>query len=144
MTRLVGPKPTDEELSNLLKSAKNIAIVGASDSPERPVYDVTLWLMDNTDYNLFFVNPRLKELFGHPVYPTLMDIPEWIDIVDVFRKSSDAPSVLDEAIAAKAKAIWLQLGISDDATMMRANKAGLHAVQDRCIKIDYQRLLLQN
>lgn len=138
--KLVGIAPTDEELKNLLTHSKNIAIIGASDNPERPVYGVSMWLLDKTDYNLFFVNPRLKTLFGHVVYPTLADVPEWIDIVDIFRKSSDVPPILDESIAVRAKTFWMQLGITDDQSFMRANKAGLNAVQDRCIKIEYQRL----
>ncbi len=71
-----------------------------------------------------------------------MDVPEWIDIVDVFRKSDDVPSVLEESITARAKSIWMQLGISDGASVMRGNKAGLDMVENRCIKIEYERLLL--
>jgi predicted CoA-binding protein len=126
----------------LLQRSKNVAVVGASDNPERPVYGVSEWLLDKTDYNVFFVNPRLQTLFGYPVYPTLMDVPEWIDIVDVFRKSDDVPSVLEESITARAKSIWMQLGISDGASVMRGNKAGLDMVENRCIKIEYERLLL--
>lgn len=126
----------------MLQRSKNVAVVGASDNPERPVYGVSEWLLDKTDYNVFFVNPRLQTLFGYPVYPTLMDVPEWIDIVDVFRKSDDVPSVLEESITARAKSIWMQLGISDGASVMRGNKAGLDMVENRCIKIEYERLLL--
>jgi predicted CoA-binding protein len=140
--KLVGIKPTDDEIKALLVGAKNIAIVGASDDQARPVYGVSQWLLDKTEYNLFFVNPRLKILFGHEVYATVMDIPEWVDIVVVFRKSADVPKVLEEALAARAKALWLQLGITNDASAMKANKSGLHVVQDRCIKIEYERLLL--
>jgi predicted CoA-binding protein len=138
--RPISLKPSDQEIADLLSRSKTIAIVGASDSPERPVYGVSQWLLDNTDYQLFFVNPRLDSLFGFPVYPTLMDIPEWVDIVDVFRKSADVPSVLDDAIAARATALWMQLGVSDDASVVRGNKAGLDVVQDLCIKVEYQRL----
>jgi len=138
---LLGLHSSDDEIRDLLTRSKNIAIVGASDDPHRPVYGVSEWLLDKTDYNLFFVNPRLDSLFGFPVYPTLMDVPEWIDIVDVFRKSADVPSVLDESITAKAKSMWMQLGVSDDSVMVRGNKAGLDMVQNRCIKIEYERLL---
>lgn len=136
--------PTDEEIRELLKSSKNVAIVGASDNPERPVYGVSEWLLDNSHFNLFFVNPRLSTLFGHPVYPSLADIPDWIDIVDVFRNVADVPVVLYEAIAVKAKTIWLQLGLQDDVSANRAVKAGLHVIQNRCLKVDYNLLLLQN
>ena len=138
---LLGLGSSDDEIRELLTRSKNIAIVGASDDPHRPVYRVCEWLLDKTDYNLFFVNPRLETLFGFPVYPTVMDVPEWIDIVDVFRKAADVPSVLEEAITAKAKSLWMQLGISNDEAMVRGNKAGLDMVQNRCIKIEYERLL---
>jgi predicted CoA-binding protein len=136
--------PTDEEIVELLRSAKSVAIVGASDNPERPVYGVSEWLLDNSHFDLYFVNPRLQTLFGHEVYPSIADIPEWVDIVDVFRNVADVPTVLDEAIAVKAKSIWLQLGLRDDVSANRAVKNGLQVVQNRCIKIDYKSLLLKN
>ena len=134
--------PTDEEIATLLRESKTVAIVGASDNPERPVYGVSEWLLDHSHFQIFFVNPRLEKLFGHEVYPSIADIPEWVDIVDVFRKVSDAPTVLDEAIAVKAKTLWLQLGLQDDASANRAVKNGLHVIQNRCLKVDYNSLLL--
>ena len=136
--------PTDEEISELLRKAKTVAIVGASDNPERPVYGVSQWLLDNSHFDLYFVNPRLQTLFGHKVYPSIADIPEWVDIVDVFRNVADIPTVLDESIAVKAKSMWLQLGLKDDVSANRAVKNGLQVVQNRCIKIDYNSLLLKN
>lgn len=136
--------PSDEEIAELLRSAKTVAIVGASDNPERPVYGVSQWLLDNTHFDLFFVNPRLQTLFGHKVYPSIADIPEWVDIVDVFRNVADIPTVLDESIAVKAKSMWLQLGLKDDVSANRAVKNGLQVVQNRCIKIEYNSLLLKN
>ncbi len=136
--------PTDEEIAELLRKAKTVAIVGASDNPERPVYGVSQWLLDNSHFDLFFVNPRLQTLFGHKVYPSIADIPEWVDIVDVFRNVADIPTVLDESIAVKAKSMWLQLGLKDDVSANRAVKNGLQVVQNRCIKIDYNSLLLKN
>jgi predicted CoA-binding protein len=136
--------PSNDEIKELLTTAKSVAIVGASDNPERPVYEVSEWLLDNTHFDLYFVNPRLKTLFGHPVYPSIADVPEWIDIVDVFRNVADVPAVLDEAIAVKAKSIWLQLGLQDDVSANRAVKNGLKVVQNRCIKIDYNSLLLKH
>lgn len=136
--------PTDEEIAELLRKAKTVAIVGASDNPERPVYGVSQWLLDNSHFDLFFVNPRLQTLFGHKVYPSIADIPEWVDIVDVFRNVADIPTVLDESIAVKAKSMWLQLGLKDDISANRAVKNGLQVVQNRCIKIDYNSLLLKN
>ncbi len=136
--------PSDEEIADLLRSAKTVAIVGASDNPERPVYGVSQWLLDNSHFDLFFVNPRLQTLFGHKVYPSIADIPEWVDIVDVFRNVADIPTVLDESIAVKAKSMWLQLGLKDDVSANRAVKNGLQVVQNRCIKIEYNSLLLKN
>ena len=136
--------PTDEEIAELLRKAKTVAIVGASDNPERPVYGVSQWLLDNSHFDLYFVNPRLQTLFGHKVYPSIADIPEWVDIVDVFRNVADIPTVLDESIAVKAKSMWLQLGLKDDVSANRAVKNGLQVVQNRCIKIDYNSLLLKN
>jgi len=136
--------PTNEEIAELLRNSKTVAIVGASDNPERPVYGVSEWLLDNSHFDLFFVNPRLDTLFGHKVYPSIADIPEWVDIVDVFRKVSDVPTVLDEAIAVKAKTLWLQLGLQDDVSANRAVKNGLHVVQNRCLKVDYNLLLLKH
>jgi len=136
--------PSDEAIAELLKNAKTVAIVGASDNPERPVYGVSEWLLDNSHFDIYFVNPRLDSLFGHKVYPSIADIPEWIDIVDVFRNVADIPTVLDEAIAVKAKSLWLQLGLQDDLSANRAVKNGLSVVQNRCIKVDYDSLLLKH
>ena len=136
--------PSDEEIAELLRSAKTVAIVGASDNPERPVYGVSQWLLDNSHFDLFFVNPRLQTLFGYKVYPSIADIPAWVDIVDVFRNVADIPTVLDESIAVKATSMWLQLGLKDDVSANRAVKNGLQVVQNRCIKIEYNSLLLKN
>jgi len=133
--------PTDEEITSILQSSKNVAIVGASDDPHRPVYGVSEWLLDHSHFNLFFVNPRLTTLFGFPVYRSLAEVPEWIDIVDVFRNVADMPVVLDESIAVKAKTMWMQLGLVDDVTASHGVQAGLKVIQDRCIKVDYQRFI---
>ena len=136
--------PSDEEVAELLRSSKTLAIVGASDNHERPVYGVSEWLLDHSHFQIFFVNPRLDTLFGHDVYPSIADIPEWVDIVDVFRNVADVPTVLDEAIAVKAKSMWLQLGLRDDISANRAVKNGLKVVQNRCLKVDYDLLLLKH
>ena len=136
--------PSDEEVAELLRSSKTLAIVGASDNPERPVYGVSEWLLDHSHFQIFFVNPRLDTLFGHDVYPSIADIPEWVDIVDVFRNVADVPTVLDESIAVKAKSMWLQLGLRDDISANRAVKNGLKVVQNRCVNVDYDLLLLKH
>ncbi len=136
--------PSDEEITAIIKESKNVAIVGASDNPERPVYGVSQWLLDHSHFNIFFVNPRLDTLFGHKVYPSIADIPEWIDIVDVFRKVADIPAVVDEAIAVKAKTVWFQLGLQDDVSANRAVKSGLNVIQNRCLKVAYDLLILKH
>jgi len=124
----------------ILRSATTIAIVGVSDKPDRPSYGVAKYLLDNTDYELYFVNPVVKELFGKPVYATLADIPTKIDIVDVFRKSEDIPGVMEQAIAIGAKNFWMQLGITNESSAAQGAAAGLGVVQDKCIKIEYEKL----
>jgi uncharacterized protein len=134
---------TTESMDSLLTSAKTIAIVGVSDKADRPSNGVARYLLENSNYDLFFVNPALKELLGHPVYSSLAEVLEVtpvIDIVDVFRKIDDMPVVLDEAIAVGAGAFWMQLGLRDDALANKAIAAGMQVVQDKCIKIEHERL----
>lgn len=122
-----------------MQNAKNVAIVGASDNPARASYFVSTYLLSESHFKLFFVNPRLDEILGQKVYKSLDEIEEPIDIVDVFRKASDIPGVLDEAIAIKAKTFWMQLGISDQVSAERGAAAGLNVVQDKCLKIEHAR-----
>ena len=125
------------EISDLLHSSMTVAIVGVSDKPDRPSFGVAKYLLENSHFELFFVNPVLEEVLGQKVYKSLRDIPVHVDIVDVFRKPADCLSVLEESIEIGAGAIWLQLGISVDEVALRGEKAGLQVVMDRCIKIDY-------
>ena len=132
-----------ENVGHLLSSAKTIAIVGVSDKADRPSNGVARYLLENSSYTIFFVNPALKELLGLPVYSSLAEVLKVspvIDIVDVFRKIEDMPAVLDEAIAVGAGGFWMQLGLCDDALAEKAEAAGLKVVQDKCIKIEHQRL----
>ncbi len=125
----------------ILKAAKTVAVVGVSDKPDRPSYGVVKWLMANTPYELYFVNPVITELFGQRVYKSLSDIPVKIDLVDVFRNPRDIPPVMDAAIAIGAKAFWMQLGISEADAAEKGLAAGLDVVQNACIKIEYDHLL---
>jgi predicted CoA-binding protein len=127
-------EPSALQRLKFMQDAKTVAIVGASDNPSRASY-----LLSAAHFKLFFVNPKLDEILGQKVYKSLADIPEPVDIVDVFRKASDIPGVLDEAIAIKAKTFWMQLGISDQASAERGVAAGLNVVQDKCIKIEHAR-----
>ena len=125
------------EISELLRNSKTVAIVGISDKPDRPSYGVARYLIENSHFDLYFVNPLLEEILGKKVYKTLKDIPVAIDIVDVFRKPADCSEVLAESIEIGAKAIWLQLGIDVPEVEEKGTDAGLQVVMDRCIKIDY-------
>ncbi|UKA54956.1 CoA-binding protein [Arthrobacter sp. FW305-BF8] len=131
--------PSAPERLNLLREAKSIAIVGASDKPSRASYFVATYLQSSTRYKVYFVNPVVKEILGQPTYASLADLPESPDIVDVFRKHDDLPGVLDEAVAAGAKTLWLQLGSWHEGVALDAEAAGLSVVMDRCVKIEHAR-----
>lgn len=133
--------PTNSDVKALLQGAKNVAIVGISNKEDRASFQVARWLMANSHFTLFFVNPVIDEVLGQKTYASLADIQEEIDIVDVFRKSEDCPATLDKAIAAGAKSIWLQLGITNDEVSERGTAAGMQVVMDRCIKVDYDQLI---
>jgi predicted CoA-binding protein len=133
--------PTNAEVKALLEKSKNVAIVGISNKEDRASYQVAKWLQQHSHFNLFFVNPVIDEVLGQKCFASLADIPEPIDIVDVFRKAEDCPTVLEKAIAVGAKSIWLQLGISNDDVATNGTAAGLEVVMDRCIKIDYASLV---
>lgn len=131
--------PSAPERLQLLRQAKSIAIVGASDKPSRASYFVSTYLQSSTSYRLYFVNPVVKEILGQPTYASLADLPESPDVVDVFRKDADLPGVLAEAIAAGAKTLWLQLGSWNETVAADAEAAGLDVVMDRCVKIEHAR-----
>ena len=128
------------DIPELLRAAKTIAIVGVSDKADRASHAVAKYLLENSDYELFFVNPLLESVLGQKVYKSLTEIETHIDIVDVFRKPADCLAVLDESIEIGADAIWLQLGISVPEVATQGSEAGLSVVMDRCIKIDYAAL----
>jgi predicted CoA-binding protein len=131
---------SDNEMAQLLSQTKRVAVVGISDKEDRPSNGVSRWLMAHSHLDLYFVNPALTTVLGKPCYPSLRDIPVDIDMVDIFRKVSDIPAVVDEAIEIGAQSIWIQLGLVDDASAARAVDAGLDVVMDLCIKVEYDRL----
>jgi predicted CoA-binding protein len=133
---------SDDELRELLRRTRTIAVVGLSANPERPSNQVA-WYLHHQGYRLFGVNPLCPapELFGVPVFLSLADLPEPVDLVDVFRRPEYTPAVAREAVAAGAGAIWLQLGIRNAEARAIAEEAGLAYVEDRCLKVDHGRLL---
>ena len=131
--------PSAPERLALLRRAKSIAIVGASDKPSRASYFVATYLLSSSPYTVYFVNPVAKEILGRPVYPSLADLPEVPDIVDVFRRHDDLPTVLEESIAVGAKTLWLQLGSWHEEVARAAENAGMDVVMDRCVKIEHAR-----
>lgn len=131
--------PSAPERLNILRNAKSIAIVGASDKPSRASYFVATYLQSSAPYRLYFINPTATEILGQPVYKSLADLPEQPDIVDVFRKHDDLPSVLEEAKAVGAKTLWLQLGSWHEQVARDAEAARMNVVMDRCVKIEHAR-----
>lgn len=131
---------SDNEIAQLLSQTKRVAVVGISDKEDRPSNGVSRWLMRNSHFELYFVNPAYTTVLGQPCYASLAEIPDAIDLVDIFRKVSDIPAVVDEAIAIGAKSIWIQLGLVDEESAARAVDAGLDVAMDLCIKIEYERL----
>jgi len=138
------PLTKDEDIAELLRSARTIAMVGASDNPDRPSYRVMQFLQDH-GYRVLPVNPKItgEHVHGEYIWRELAQIGEPIDIVDIFRKSEFAGENVDQAIAVGAKAVWMQLGVIDVKAAKRAEAAGLKVVMDRCPKIEIARLHLE-
>lgn len=131
--------PSSPERLNLLRNTRSVAIVGASDKPSRASYFVATYLQSSAPYRLYFVNPVAKEILGQPAYASLADLPEVPDVVDVFRKHDDLPTVLQETLDVGAKTLWLQLGSWHEDVAREAEDAGLNVVMDRCLKIEHAR-----
>jgi predicted CoA-binding protein len=135
---------SDELLRGILSSVKTIALVGASNNPERASHHVMQYLIDS-GYELYPINPGLagKEIHGRPVFASLADVPVAIDMVDVFRNSDAAGAVVDEALALSPlpKVIWMQLGVRNDEAAARAEARGITVVMNRCPAIERPRLI---
>lgn len=135
------PLTTDQDIVALLAEIRTIAMIGASDRPDRPSYGVMKFLQGQ-GYRVIPVNPQItgEHIHGEYVWRELSQIGEPIDMVDIFRRPQAAGEAIDEAIAAGAKAVWLQIGVVNDEAAARAEAAGLKVVMDRCPKIEIPRL----
>jgi uncharacterized protein len=124
--------PTDDEIRNLLIHATTIAMVGASANPEKASHGI-MKKLQSVGYRVIPVNPHETEVLGERSYRSLIDVPERVDIVDVFRHPEDTPAIADDAVTIGAKALWLQTGIVNEEAASRASAAGLMVVMDACI-----------
>lgn len=131
--------PDDNTLREILTTSKVIAVVGHSDKSERTSYQIAQFLRQ-VGYTTIPVNPSVSEIDGQRSYPSLQDVPEPVDIVNVFRRSEYVSEIVDAAIAIEAKTIWTQLGIYDAPSAQKALAAGLYVIMNACIKIEYFRL----
>ncbi|MDQ2691681.1 MAG: CoA-binding protein [Chloroflexota bacterium] len=130
----------DQTMKDILQSAKTIASVGLSSNQEKESYWIASYLKEQ-GYRLIPVNPTADEILGEKAYPDLESIPEKIDVVQVFRRSEDVPPVVDSAIKAGAKVVWMQAGIVNEEAARKAREAGLEVVMDACMRITHQRLI---
>ena len=132
--------PDDDAIRRLLERVRRIAVVGLSPKPHRDSHRVARYLLDR-GYEVVPVYPREEEILGRKVYRRVQDVPGGVDLVDVFRRSEELPEVIDDALVARAGALWLQLGCIDEAGARRARAAGLTVVMDRCVMVEHARLL---
>jgi predicted CoA-binding protein len=134
------PIETDAERKQIL-TLDPIAVIGCSTTPGKPAHDVPKYMLDH-GYEIVPVNPFADEIFGREAYDSITDIPGTVPLVDVFRPSEEIPEIVDEVLERDdVEAVWLQLGISHDEAARRAESAGLRVVQDRCLKVEHQRLI---
>ena len=135
--------PSAPERLNILRNTRTIASVGMSDKISRASYFVATYLQSASPYKLYFVNPILaakgKLVLGQPVYPSLQDLPEVPDLVEIFRRNEDLPGVVQEAVDLGAKTVWMQLGSWNEEAAAIGEAAGLNVVMDKCVKIEHAR-----
>ena len=124
-------------ITDLLRRAKTIAVVGLSDSPLRPSHGVSAY-MQSHGYRIIPVNPAIKEALGEKAYSSLLEVPEKIDIVNIFRRPEFVEEVVDEAIALKVPAVWMQEEVIHEKAAEKARKAGIFVVMDRCILVEHR------
>jgi uncharacterized protein len=134
------PVEQDKEIEKILRTAKTIAVVGASPKPWRDSGSIAQFLVGR-GYKVLPVNPAYKEVLGMECYPDLKSTKAKIDIVDIFRKPEEVLPIIDEAIAVGATTVWMQLDVVNEEAAQRAEKAGLNVIMDRCIAVDHRRLI---
>ena len=123
---------TEDAIGHLLQSARTIAVVGLSPSPLRPSHGVAAYLQSH-GYRIIPVNPEVKNVLGEKSYPSLLDVPEKIDVVDIFRRSEFVPPIVDQAIQLKVAAVWMQEGVIHEEAAKKARAARILVVMDRCM-----------
>ncbi|HUJ87782.1 MAG TPA: CoA-binding protein [Burkholderiales bacterium] len=133
--------PANEEIRDLLARARTIAVVGLSPRPERPSHRIAQRLK-SWGYRVVPVRPALSEVLGEKAYPRLAEVPDKIDLVDVFRSAEQVGPIVEQCIALGLPAIWLQQGIVNEPAAERARAAGMVVVMDRCISLEYRRLMV--
>ncbi len=126
-------------LRRILRESRVLAVVGLSADWFRPSYFAAKYMLEH-GYRVIPVNPKYREILGQKCFPSLREIKEKVDIVDIFRKTQDVPPIADDAIAIGARVLWQQLGVKNEAAAQKARAAGLEAVMDRCVKIEHGRL----
>ena len=131
---------SDQEMKEILLAVKTIASVGLSSSDEKESYWIVSYLKEQ-GYRIIPVNPKATEILGEQVYASLSDIPDRVDVVQVFRKSEDVPPVVDEAIKIGAKVVWMQEGIVNEEAAQKAREAGLQVVMNACMRATHRRLI---
>ena len=131
-----------DRITDLLRATETIAVVGLSSNPMRPSHEVASYLQ-RAGYSIIPVNPNESQVLGEKSYARLEDIPVPIDIVDVFRRSEYVPRIVDSAIAIRAKALWLQLGITHTEATAKARAAGLFVVEDACLFVEHRKRKLE-
>jgi uncharacterized protein len=135
-------QPDDVTLRRILAETRTIAVLGASDKPTRPSHEIYSYLVSTGDYQVYPVNPTITEIDGVPVYPRLADLPVVPDMVDVFRRLEELPSVLADTLALepRPKTLWLQQGLWHEQVGRDAEAAGMHVVMDLCLMVEHARL----
>src|SRR5208337_2990703 len=131
------PLPQTDPIAELLKRAKTIAVVGLSNNPMRPSHGVSAY-MQSQGYRIIPVNPKIESCLGEKAYASLLDVPEQIDIVDIFRRPEFVEEVVDQAIRLKVPAIWMQEGVVHQEAAEKARQAGAFVVMDGCILLEHR------